>query len=126
MIPGSNNLRLVNYAMGPQAGSGHPHGVPRMALGRRLRPLEATDGGRCLVYVGSSNMDPRSLRLNFELDTEIYDRELAGWIGQRIDAPDPPRAAGNTAGPERATVHQAPACTGDLLAAAISSRARPS
>ncbi|MNT76665.1 Major cardiolipin synthase ClsA [compost metagenome] len=37
------------------------------------------------AYVGSSNLDPRSLRLNFELDTEIYDPAVARWIGGRID-----------------------------------------
>jgi len=37
-------------------------------------------------YVGSSNLDPRSLRLNFELDVETYDRDVAAWIEQRIDA----------------------------------------
>jgi cardiolipin synthase len=37
-------------------------------------------------YTGSSNLDPRSLRLNFELDTEIYDRVTARAIGERIDA----------------------------------------
>jgi len=36
--------------------------------------------------VGSSNLDPRSLRLNFELDVENYDRDVAAWIEQRIDA----------------------------------------
>ncbi len=37
-------------------------------------------------YTGSSNLDPRSLRLNFELDTEIYDRATARAISARIDA----------------------------------------
>ena len=37
-------------------------------------------------YVGSSNLDPRSLRLNFELDMEVYDRALAERLARRIDA----------------------------------------
>jgi cardiolipin synthase len=37
-------------------------------------------------YVGSSNLDPRSLRLNFELDIEVYDRSLAQQLDARIDA----------------------------------------
>src|SRR5690606_20550399 len=37
-------------------------------------------------YVGSSNLDPRSMRLNFELDIEVYDRGIAAWIERRIDA----------------------------------------
>ena len=36
--------------------------------------------------MGSTNLDARSLRLNFELDTEIYDPDVARWIGKRIDA----------------------------------------
>jgi cardiolipin synthase len=37
-------------------------------------------------YVGSSNIDPRSLRLNFELDLEVYSRALANQLSQRIDS----------------------------------------
>ncbi len=36
-------------------------------------------------YVGSSNLDPRSLRLNFELDMEIYSRDTARDIERLID-----------------------------------------
>lgn len=34
--------------------------------------------------VGSANLDPRSLRLNFELNLEIFDRELAGLLEQQF------------------------------------------
>ena len=34
------------------------------------------------LQVGSANLDPRSLRLNFELAVEIYDRELAGAMAE--------------------------------------------
>jgi cardiolipin synthase A/B len=37
-------------------------------------------------YVGSSNVDPRSQRLNFELDLEVYDRKLAHRIAASIDS----------------------------------------
>jgi cardiolipin synthase len=33
---------------------------------------------------GSSNWDPRSLRLNFEFDVECYDAELAAQLGQVV------------------------------------------
>ena len=36
-------------------------------------------------YIGSSNLDPRSLRLNFELDVEIYSRDTARQIQNLID-----------------------------------------
>lgn len=44
----------------------------------------------CWVLVGSTNWDPRSLRLNFEFNVECYDpalaRRLAGWFEQRRSA----------------------------------------
>ena len=38
------------------------------------------------AYVGSSNFYPRSFRLNFEIDLEVYDLGLAAWIENHIDA----------------------------------------
>jgi len=86
VIPGSNNLRLVNYAMMAQMDQ-----VVRTGC-RVWRAHGPFDHSKLMTvddawsYVGSSNLDPRSLRLNFELDTEVYDPELARWIGTRIDA----------------------------------------
>jgi len=86
VIPGSNNLRLVNYAMTAQLDQ-----VVRTGC-RVWRTRGAFDHSKLMTvdgawsYIGSSNLDPRSLRLNFELDTEVYDHELAHWIGARIDA----------------------------------------
>jgi cardiolipin synthase len=37
------------------------------------------------AYVGSSNLDPRSLRLNFEIDMEVLDTQFAEEIERRID-----------------------------------------
>lgn len=34
--------------------------------------------------IGSANLDPRSLRLNFELNLEIYDRELSGRLARHF------------------------------------------
>ncbi len=86
VIPGRNNLRLVNYAMTAQLAQVIEGGC------RVWRHRGNFDHSKMLTiddawsYVGSSNLDPRSLRLNFELDMEIYDRALAGQIGRRIDA----------------------------------------
>ncbi|KOF54320.1 MULTISPECIES: phospholipase D-like domain-containing protein [unclassified Achromobacter] len=85
VIPGKNNLRLVDYAMTAQLDQVIHTGC------RVWRARGAFDHSKLMTvddawaYVGSSNLDPRSLRLNFELDTEIYDPELARWIGARID-----------------------------------------
>jgi cardiolipin synthase len=86
VIPGQNNLRLVNYAMTAQLDQ-----VIRSGC-RVWRTLGNFDHSKLITidsawsYVGSSNMDPRSLRLNFELDMEIYSRELADDIEKLIDA----------------------------------------
>ncbi|MBV2180944.1 MAG: cardiolipin synthase [Castellaniella sp.] len=85
VIPGRNNLRLVNYAMTAQL-------AQVIAAGCRVwRSRGNFDHSKLLTiddgwsYVGSSNLDPRSLRLNFELDMEIYDPVIAGRIAVRID-----------------------------------------
>ncbi|MBB1628947.1 phosphatidylserine/phosphatidylglycerophosphate/cardiolipin synthase family protein [Achromobacter sp. UMC71] len=86
VIPGKNNLRLVDYAMTAQLDQ-----VVRTGC-RVWRSSGAFDHSKLMTvddgwaYVGSSNLDPRSLRLNFELDTEIYDPAVARWIGAKIDA----------------------------------------
>lgn len=36
-------------------------------------------------YVGSSNLDPRSLRLNFEVDLEVLDCAFVVALERRID-----------------------------------------
>ncbi|WP_291319481.1 cardiolipin synthase [Desulfonatronospira sp.] len=36
------------------------------------------------ALIGSANMDPRSLRLNFELVVEVYERRLAGKLARHI------------------------------------------
>jgi cardiolipin synthase len=86
VIPGRNNLRLVNYAMTSQLNQ-------VIAAGCRVWRSRGTfDHSKLLTiddgwsYVGSSNLDPRSLRLNFELDMEIYDQVLAQQIAGKIDA----------------------------------------
>jgi cardiolipin synthase len=38
------------------------------------------------ALVGSANLDPRSLRLNFEFNLEIYDREAAALLARHFDA----------------------------------------
>src|SRR5207249_2364221 len=35
--------------------------------------------------IGSANLDPRSLRLNFELDLQVYDAELARRLSDHFD-----------------------------------------
>jgi cardiolipin synthase len=85
VIPGRNNLRLVNYAMTAQLDQVIRNGcsVWRASGNFNHSKLLTIDGG--WSYVGSSNLDPRSLRLNFELDVEIYSRHTARQIEALID-----------------------------------------
>ncbi len=85
VIPGRNNLRLVNYAMTAQLDQVLAGGcrIWRSRSNFNHSKLLTIDGG--WSYVGSSNLDPRSLRLNFELDMEVYDPGLARQIEARID-----------------------------------------
>lgn len=38
------------------------------------------------ALIGSANLDPRSLRLNFEFDLEVYDRRLNARLARHFDA----------------------------------------
>lgn len=86
LIPGNNNLKLVQYAMLGQLELIINSGC------RVWRTSGSFDHSKLLTiddswsYVGSSNLDPRSLRLNFEMDVEIHDEELARQIGALIDS----------------------------------------
>ena len=86
VIPKANNLKLVDYAMTAQLDQVLRHGC---RVWRARGPFDHSklftiDGA--WSYIGSSNLDPRSLRLNFELDVEIHDRRLAAWIEARLHA----------------------------------------
>jgi cardiolipin synthase len=84
VIPGTNNLALVDCAMTAQLDQIVRPGcrVWRASGEFDHSKLMAVDGAWALI--GSSNLDPRSLRLNFELDIEIYDRGIAGEIDALI------------------------------------------
>jgi cardiolipin synthase A/B len=84
VIPKANNLKLVDHAMTAQLDQVLRHGC------RVWRARGTFDHSKLLTidgawsYIGSSNLDPRSLRLNFELDVEVHDAGLAAWIEARI------------------------------------------
>ncbi|HZS62329.1 MAG TPA: cardiolipin synthase [Gemmatimonadaceae bacterium] len=85
VIPEHGNLRLVQWAMNAQ--------LPQLlAWGCRVylsRPpfdhskLLIVDGEWSLI--GSANLDPRSLRLNFEFNLECYSRALATHLSSKFD-----------------------------------------
>ena len=86
VIPASNNLKLVSAAMEAQLDVLLQGGVNvwRATGSFDHSKLMTLDGQ--WSYVGSSNVDPRSQRLNFELDLEVFDRDLTRQIDQCIEA----------------------------------------
>lgn len=85
VVPLENNLRLVDFAMSAQFDQVLKHGC-------RIWRVEGTFNHSKLLtidghwsYVGSSNLDPRSLRLNFEVDLEVLDNAFAETIERRIE-----------------------------------------
>ncbi|MDX8499676.1 phospholipase D-like domain-containing protein [Mesorhizobium sp. VK4C] len=86
VVPAVNNLFLVDHAMTAQFDQVLKH---YCRVWRHEGPFDhsklmAIDG--VWVYVGSSNLDARSLRLNFEIDMEILDADFATEIEARIGA----------------------------------------
>jgi cardiolipin synthase len=86
VVPAANNLKLVDRAMTAQFDQMLKN---YCRIWRATGPfnhskLMAIDG--VWAYVGSSNLDPRSLRLNFEVDLEVMDRGFAERIEAHIAA----------------------------------------
>jgi len=86
VIPAINNHALVGWAS-------QTHIRPLLESGCRVwrnpppfdhSKLMTVDGSWSLI--GSANWDIRSLRLNFEMNVELYDSELAADIAALIDA----------------------------------------
>jgi cardiolipin synthase len=85
VIPAENNVKLVQWAATAQLWQLVEKGC-RVFL--TPPPFDHTklmvvDGIWSLI--GSTNWDPRSLRLNFEFDVECYDNVLAARLNQLID-----------------------------------------
>jgi len=83
-VPDSNNLKLVDRAMRAQFDQLLRYNC------RIWRAHGPFDHSKLIsiddywAYVGSSNIDPRSLRLNFEIDLEIMDRKFSKAIASEI------------------------------------------
>ena len=85
VVPAANNLVLVDRAMTAQFDQVLKNycRIWRAEGAFNHSKLLAIDGA--WAYVGSSNLDPRSLRLNFEVDLEIFDKEFARKLEAHID-----------------------------------------
>lgn len=86
ILPGVNNLAYMSWASERalphllKAGVRIWHQAPPFAHSKLL----AIDGFYSLI--GSANMDSRSLRLNFELDMEIYDQQFHDRLAHFMDS----------------------------------------
>ena len=84
IVPGHNNLPFVHWASRNMMWELLQRGVriylqPPPFVHTKLLMVD-----RHYVQVGSANMDPRSLRLNFELVVEIYDHGFAAAIDEHF------------------------------------------
>jgi len=85
LLPGVNNQRMVHWAC---------KAVLPQVLERGVRVWYVPgifDHSKMMIvddlwsFIGSSNWDPRSLRLNFEFNVECYDVDFASRLWQLID-----------------------------------------
>ncbi|MCF6368974.1 cardiolipin synthase [Rhizobium halophilum] len=85
VVPEANNLTLVDRAMTGQFDQLLKNycRIWRSPGAFNHSKLMAIDGR--WAFVGSSNLDPRSLRLNFEVDLEVMDVSFAKELERRID-----------------------------------------
>lgn len=85
MIPEQNNLMLVQWACTAMLWQVLQPGCRVFLVPPPFdhSKLMVVDGAWSLI--GSGNWDPRSLRLNFELDVECYSRELAATLDGILD-----------------------------------------
>lgn len=85
VLPAHVNIPLVKWAAMAQlwqvlAPGCRVHLTPRPFDHSKLMIVD-----RAWTLLGSSNWDPRSLRLNFELDVECHDRELAAHLDAVVE-----------------------------------------
>ncbi|RMG19563.1 MAG: cardiolipin synthase [Deltaproteobacteria bacterium] len=86
LLPSRNNLKLVQWASMATLWQVLRHGVKVWLTPPPFdhSKLLLIDGS--WVLLGSANLDPRSLRLNFELNVECYDQNFAARLTAITDA----------------------------------------
>ncbi len=85
VLPAHNNLPFVHWAVMAQIRQVLDYNCRVWLSGRPFdhTKLLVVDGA--WTFLGSSNWDPRSLRLNFEFNVECYDQQLATDLAARVD-----------------------------------------
>lgn len=83
-MPAINNLTLVDRAMTAQFDQvlkGHCRVWRARGVFNHSKLMVVDERW---TYVGSTNLDPRSLRLNFEFDLEVLDEAFARSVSEKI------------------------------------------
>ena len=86
VLPEMGNLALVRWAMAAQLWQVLQSGCRVYLTPPPFDHTKLVVVDEIWTLLGSANWDARSLRLNFELDVECYDAELAAVAGGLIDA----------------------------------------
>jgi cardiolipin synthase len=86
ILPERGNLPIVQWAQNAQLWQVLDHGCRVWATPRPFDHTKAMTVDGAWSLLGSANWDPRSLRLNFELDVEAYDAGVAADLDALVDA----------------------------------------
>ncbi len=86
VLPEQNNLPYIQWACNNMLRDLVPYGVelyfqPPPFVHSKIFVVDGS-----YAQVGSANIDPRSLLLNFELNVEIYDQDFSGRLSDHISA----------------------------------------
>jgi cardiolipin synthase len=85
VIPGENNILLVQWATTALLWQVVERGCRIWISPPPFDHSKVVVVDELVAFIGSSNWDPRSLRLNFEYNLECYDRELAAALATIVD-----------------------------------------
>lgn len=84
IVPAANNLKLVDRAMTAQLDQVLKNYCRVWRAQGTFNHSKLLVIDRTWAYVGSSNLDSRSLRLNFEVDLEVLDAGFAGELEEHM------------------------------------------
>lgn len=85
VLPESSNLPFVNWAMMAQIPPLLDYDVRLWFTSKPFDHSKLMVVDEAWVFLGSTNWDPRSLRLNFEFNVECYGRKFATDLAARVD-----------------------------------------
>ena len=84
-LPENNNIKLVQWACAAQLWQNLEKGVRVFLMPDPFDHTKVMVVDEIWSLIGSTNWDPRSLRLNFEFNVECYSQEFAAKINKIID-----------------------------------------